>query len=220
MRRRDFITLLGGAAAAWPPAARAAVQSRGSGRRAASVCGEDPIAYAWNQAFLRGLGSLGWAKGDNVEIDFRWAGADFGRLPYLAKELLDRQPDVVLAVTTPAVNALLQITRSIPVVFTQVTDPVAQGLVASLARPGGNITGFAILEPEIAGKWVQVLKEIAPEMTRVAVIFNPDTASPVGQQATLRLAKVALALKRAPTVTDGCQRSVIAGRISPASSSG
>jgi putative tryptophan/tyrosine transport system substrate-binding protein len=125
---------------------------------------------------LEKLRSLGWTNGDNVQIDVRWASGDFERLASLAKELLDPQPDVVLAVTTPAVKAVLQFTRSIPVVFTQVTDPVAQGLVTTLTRPGGNITGFAILEPTIGGKWVQILKEIAPEVTRAAVIFNPDSA--------------------------------------------
>jgi putative ABC transport system substrate-binding protein len=177
MRRRDFITLLAGAAVVWPLAAGAQQPNRKARIAVLTLYADtDPVAQSWNQSFLQGLRSLGWADGGNVQIDVRWAGGDPGRLAYLAKELLDLQPDVVQAVTTPAVNAVLQITRSIPVVFTQVTDPVAQGLVTTLTRPGGNITGFAILEPGIAGKWVQVLKEIAPEMTRVAVIFNPDTA--------------------------------------------
>jgi putative ABC transport system substrate-binding protein len=177
MRRREFITLAGSAAAAWPLPA-GAQQSNHTARVAVLLLNaeSDPAAQSWHQAFLQGLRALGWVDGGNVQIDVGWAGGEPYRLAYVAKELLDTRPDVVLAVTTPAVKAVRQISRSVPIVFTQVTDPVAQGLVTSLSRPGGNLTGFAILEPAIGGKWVQLLKEIAPEVTRVAVIFNPDTA--------------------------------------------
>jgi putative ABC transport system substrate-binding protein len=176
LKRRDFIGLLCGAGT-WPMAARA--QQANRVMRVAvllSFAETDPVAQSWNRSSLQELHSLGWADGSNIQIDIRWAAGDVDRLANLAKELIDLRPDVVLAVTTPAVNAIVQLTRSIPVVFTQVTDPVAQGLVATLARPEGNITGFAILEPTMAGKWLQILKEIAPDTTRASVIFNPVTA--------------------------------------------
>jgi putative ABC transport system substrate-binding protein len=120
--------------------------------------------------------AVGWTEGRNIGIDVRWAGGEVDRIQSLAKEVVGLQPDVVFAMTTPSVNAVLRESRTIPIVFAQVTDPVAQGLVESLDRPGGSITGFTILEPEIGGKLVQVFKEIAPQTVRAAVIFNPDTA--------------------------------------------
>jgi putative ABC transport system substrate-binding protein len=167
MRRRQFITLLGGAAVACSLSARA--QQGGRMPRVAVLtpfAESDPEAQTWFKAFV---------QGSNVRIDLRWAGGEVDRIQSLAKELVGLQPDVIFAVTTPSVKAVLRETHTIPVVFTLVTDPVAQGLVESLVRPGGNITGFTILEPEIAGKLVQVLKEIAPATARAAVIFNPDT---------------------------------------------
>src|SRR6516165_2585810 len=176
MRRRQFITLLGGATVAWPLSARA--QQDGRVPRVGvliSVAESDPEGQSWFKAFMQGMQAVGWTDGRNIRIDVRWGDGEVDRMQKLAKELLDLQPDVVFAVTTPSVKAVLRETHTIPVVFTLVTDPVAQRLVESLVRPGGNITGFTILEPEIAGKLVQVLKEIAPATARAAVIFNPDT---------------------------------------------
>ena len=176
MRRRQFITLLGGAAVACSLSARA--QQGGRMPRVAVLtpfAESDPEAQTWFKAFVQGMQAVGWTDGRNVRIDLRWAGGEVDRIQSLAKELVGLQPDVIFAVTTPSVKAVLRETHTIPVVFTLVTDPVAQGLVESLVRPGGNITGFTILEPEIAGKLVQVLKEIAPATARAAVIFNPDT---------------------------------------------
>jgi putative ABC transport system substrate-binding protein len=136
----------------------------------------DPEAQTWFEAFVQRMQALGWTDGRNIRIDVRWAGGEVDRIQRLAKELVDLQPEVVFAMTTPSVKAVLRETHTIPIVFTQVTDPVAQGLVESLVRPSGNITGFTIFEPEIAGKLVQVLKDIAPATARAAVIFNPDTA--------------------------------------------
>jgi putative ABC transport system substrate-binding protein len=162
MRRREFITLLGGAAIAWPLAVRAQ-----PGERMPRVAvlmpyvESDPLAQTWFKAFVDGMQAVGWTEGRNIEIDVRWAGGEVDRIQSLAKEVVGLQPDVVFAMTTPSVNAVLRESRTTPIVFAQVTDPVAQGLVESLDRPGGSITGFTILEPEIGGKLVQVLKEIA-----------------------------------------------------------
>jgi putative tryptophan/tyrosine transport system substrate-binding protein len=175
--RRKFLATLGGAAVGWPLAARA--QQDGRMPRVAMLtpyAESDPEAQTWFEAFVQGMQALGWTDGRNIRIDVRWAGGEVDRIQTLAKELVDLQPEVVFAMTTPSVNAVLRETRTIPIVFTQVTDPVAQGLVESLVRPSGNITGFTIFEPEIAGKLVQVLKEVAPVTARAAVIFNPDTA--------------------------------------------
>jgi putative ABC transport system substrate-binding protein len=176
LRRREFIAALGGAAAAWPLSAQA--QQHDQMPRIGvliSLAKNDPEAQSWFKAFVQGMQAVGWTDGRNIRIDVRWAGGEVNRIQRLAKELVDLRPEVVFAMTTPSVNAVLRETRTIPIVFTLVTDPVAQGLVESLVRPGGNITGFTILEPEIAGKLVQVLKEIAPATARAAVIFNPDT---------------------------------------------
>ena len=176
IRRRKFITLLGGAAA-WPLAARSQQANR-MPRVAVlhSNAESDSEAQSWVQAFMQGFAALGWTNGLNVQIDLRWAGGEIKEIQRLAKELLDLRPDVVVAVATPSVNAIRQENHDISIVFTLVTDPVAQGLVETLARPGRNMTGFTIFEPEIGTKWMQVLKEIAPETKRAAVIFNPDTA--------------------------------------------
>jgi putative tryptophan/tyrosine transport system substrate-binding protein len=136
----------------------------------------DPEAQAQIAAFRDGLRRLGWAEGRNIILDVRWSSAEVAVIQRFAKDLTDLQPDVFLATGTPAVNAILRETRSVPIVFTQVTDPVAQGLVKSLERPGGSMTGITIFEPEIGGKWLQVLKEMAPTSRRASVIFNPDTA--------------------------------------------
>jgi putative ABC transport system substrate-binding protein len=178
MRRREFITLLGGAAA-WPLAARA--QQPTPARRIGVLNGltaEDSQSQARNAAFLQGLGELGWQVGRNLQIEYRWAGGDTRRAATYAAEMVALAPEVILAVGSSVTAPLLAATRSIPVVFVQVTDPVGSGFVASLARPGGNATGFTLFEFGISAKWIELLKEIAPRTARVAVLF--DSSSPTG----------------------------------------
>ncbi len=177
MRRRDFITLLGGAAVAWPRTAHAQQPDRM--RRIGVLMGwdeNDPEAQFNLAAFVQGLQQLGWVDGRNVRIDYRWANGDINRMRMFAKELVDLQPDVILANTTPVTAALQRETRTIPIVFVIVSDPVGAGFVAGLPRPGGNITGFIHTEGEIAGKLLELLTEIAPSVKRAAIMFNPDTA--------------------------------------------
>ena len=176
MRRREFITLLGGAAA-WPIAARA--QQRGLLRRIGVLMSwdeSDPEIKTFFSSFMQGLAKSGWTDGGNVQMEVRWAGGNVDRLRMFAKELVDLQPDVILATSTPATAALQQATRAIPIVFAGISDPVGAGFVASLSRPGGNITGFINMEGAFGGKWLEVLKEIAPDIKRAAIMFNPDTA--------------------------------------------
>jgi putative tryptophan/tyrosine transport system substrate-binding protein len=178
MRRREFITHIGAAATTWPLAAGA--QQSGRMLRVGvliSYAESDPLAQIWFKAFVEEMQAVGWIDGRNVALDVRWAGAVAAdRLQGLAKELVDLQPDVVFAMTTPSVKAVLRASRTVPIVFTQVTDPVAQGLVESLNQPGRSVTGITLFEREIGSKLMQMLNEIAPRTTRVAVIFNPDTA--------------------------------------------
>src|SRR6516162_366801 len=176
IRRRDFITLLGGAAA-WPLAARAQQGERV--RRIGVLMGtdeNDPAAKTEVSALTQALAGLGWTDGRNVRMDRRWAGGDTNRIRALAQELVGRQPDIILANSTPATAALQRETRTIPIVFVTLGDPVATGIVPRLDRPGGNITGFAAFEPSLGGKWLELLSEIAPGLKRVAIMFNPDTS--------------------------------------------
>jgi putative ABC transport system substrate-binding protein len=176
MRRREFISLIGGAAML-PIAARAQQGERI--RRIGVLMGygeADPDAKADLVAFVRGLSDLGWTDGRNLRIDVRWTAGSVDRARVVAKELVDQQPDVILAHATPQTAALQRETRTIPIVFVVVSDPVGAGFVAGLPRPGGNITGFMPWEPSMGGKWLQILTEIAPDVKRVAAIFNPDTA--------------------------------------------
>jgi len=176
MRRREFITLLGGAAAAWPLAASA--QQPGQMPRIGVLTGfeNDPEGTAQLSGFTQGFQELGWTDGRNVRMDVRWPAGSVERMQMFAKELVGMQPDVILAQTTPVVAALQQETRTIPIVFVTVADPVGQGFVESLSRPGGNITGFIFTEGAIGGKWLELLTEIAPGVKRAAMMFNPDTA--------------------------------------------
>jgi putative ABC transport system substrate-binding protein len=177
MRRREFIAIVGGAAVAWPVVARAQQPERM--RRIGvlmNLSENDLEAQRLVTAFREGLAQLGWADGRNLRIDYRWAGGDVGRIRAFAKELVKLSPDIIVGYGTPVVVALQQETRSIPIVFLSVTDPVGQGLVASLAHPGGNITGFAVFEISLGTKWMEVLKQIAPGLKRVAIIYNPTTA--------------------------------------------
>src|SRR5262245_51550671 len=173
VRRRDFITLLGGAAA-WPLAARAQGERMRRIGVLMTAAKDDQEAKAWLTAFQEGLQQLGWAQSRNVSIDYRWADDDWDRLGTYAAELVRMAPDVLFAGATPALAALLQQTRSLPMVFVQVSDPVKLGFVANLARPGGNITGFTNFEHPIGGKWLELIRDTAPGAMRVLVIFEPD----------------------------------------------
>ena len=177
MRRRNFIALLGSAAVAWPLAARAQQGERMRRIGVLSTFAEsDPEAQSMVGALDQTLQELGWVEGRNLRIDRRWAAGNPGRLDGFVKLLIELEPDAIIAHGTPAVSALRKQTRSIPIVFVQVTDPLGSGFVASYAQPGGNITGFTTYEPSMVGKWAEMLKEIAPHISRVAFLFNPETA--------------------------------------------
>src|SRR5262249_27135534 len=170
--RRKFLAALGGAAAAWPLAVRAQQPERM--RRIGvlmNLASDDTEGQARLAAFHQGLQQLGWTVGRNVQIDYRWGAGDARLFPRYAEELLTLAPDVILASATPNVQALQQATRSVPIVFANVSDPVGMGAVASLARPGGNTTGSTPMEFGFAAKWVELLKEIAPQVSRVAVLY-------------------------------------------------
>jgi len=177
-RRRQFITLLGGAAA-WPLAARA--QQPAQLRRIGVLmpfAEDDPVGQARVAAFVQGLQQSGWTDGRNVRIDYRWSAGDADRIRKLAMELIALGPDVVMAFTSAAVAPLRQVTSTVPIVFAVVADPVGAGYVESLARPSGNVTGFEAYEYGVSGKWIELLKEIVPHLTRVAVLR--DSAIPAG----------------------------------------
>jgi putative ABC transport system substrate-binding protein len=180
MRRRDFITFIGGAAAAWPCMARA--RPAGLVRLVGVLMGgaeSDRASQSLVAEFRAALANLGWKEGSNLQIELRWGAADVERIGAFAKELVDLRPDAILGQTTPVASALARETRTIPIVFVTVSDPIGSGLAASIRRPGGNITGFTFVESEMGGKWVQLLKEIAPRTVRVALLFNPATAPPL-----------------------------------------
>jgi putative tryptophan/tyrosine transport system substrate-binding protein len=177
MRRREFIVLLGGGVLGWPLAARA--QSSRAVRKIGVLmpfAADDLEGKAELAAFAQQLQSLGWADGKNVHIDYRWADGDTQRMQALAKELIALQPDVLFVRSTPATAALAHNTRTIPIVFAVVSDPVGDGFVASLARPEGNVTGFTNAESSMTGKWLSLLKEITPASNRIAFIFDPKLA--------------------------------------------
>ena len=175
--RRELLAALGGAAAAWPLAARAQQGERM--RRIGLLQGlaeSDPEAQSRIAAFRQALEALGWIEGHNIHIDYRFAGGDPARVQAYVAELVNAAPDLIVGHSTPVAAALKQATSTIPIVFAVVNDPLGQGFVASLAHPGGNITGFAFIEFTLVGKWLELLKEIAPGVRRVALIFNPQTA--------------------------------------------
>lgn len=176
--RREFITLLGGAVAGWPLAARAQ-QSERMRRIGVLMMYAESDAQAQNlvAVFREGLRQLGWMEDHNIRLDYRWATSDSETIERLfAKELIALQPDLILSSSTPTTALLLQQTRTIPIIFANIVDPVGSGFVASLPRPGGNVTGFLNLEASMTGKWLELLKEIAPRVARVAIFFNPSTA--------------------------------------------
>ena len=201
MKRREFITLLGGAAAvAWPLAARAQQPDRVRriGVLMASAA-DDSESQARIAAFLQGLQQLGWADGRNMRIDTRWATTDADDIRRHAAELVALAPDVLVAATgTATVAPLLQATRTVPIVFVVVIDPVGAGFVASLARPGGNATGFTSYEYGMSGKWLELLKEIAPGVTRAAVLRDPAIASGIGQFAAVQALAPSLGVELSP----------------------
>jgi len=177
MRRREFITFLGGAAAGWPLVARA--QQPEGLRRIGVLMGVADDQQPYVTAFRDALTKLGWAEGSKVRTEVRWAAGDADKIRSFAKELVDLRPDVIVCQSTPVAAALVRATQTIPIVFVNVADPIGSGFVESLARPGRNLTGLTTDNPALGGKWVQLLKEIAPQTMRVALLFNPATAVPV-----------------------------------------
>jgi putative ABC transport system substrate-binding protein len=199
MRRRDFITLLGGAATSWPLAAARAQQSERVRLIGALMLSTEGISEGQSRlsAFTDGLQQLGWINGRNVRIETRWA-TDASRNRD-AEELVAQAPDVILASTSSSVAALQRITRNVPIVFANVIDPVGAGFVASLARPGGNTTGFSAFEYSLSGKWLELLKELAPNVTRTAVLRDPALAAGIGQFAAIQaLAPPSLGVELTP----------------------
>jgi putative ABC transport system substrate-binding protein len=178
MRRREFISLIGGTAVAWPLAARA--QQPEKMRRIGVLMAyaeSDGEGQADVEAFRQELQKLGWTDGHDLRIDYRWAALNAEAMERFAKELVALQPDLILSQSTPTTVTLLHQTRTIPIIFANVADPIGSGFVASVPRPGGNVTGFTSIEPTMAGKWLELLKEIAPRVARVAMLFNPASAT-------------------------------------------
>jgi len=199
MRRRDFVTLLGCSAAAWPLAAHA--QQADRVHRIGVLMNkvvDDREGVVEVAAFEQGLQEFGWTDGRNVRIDYRWAVGDADLYRRYAAELVALAPDVILAVGGTIVGALQRATHSVPIVFVEVTDPVNRGLVASLARPGGNTTGFIQFEYSLSGKWLELLKQIAPHVTRAAVLRDPTEFSGVGQTAAIQAVAPSLRVELSP----------------------
>src|SRR6516162_4276582 len=196
MRRRDFITLVGGSAVAWPLTLRA--QQSGQMRRIGVLmpfARDNSEGQARTTAFVQGLQKLGWSEGRNLQIEYRWGSGD---LQKAAAELVALSPDVIFTNSTQAVAALQQATRSVPIVFANVADPVSGGFVASLAKPGGNITGFAIFDYGMGAKWVELLKEIAPYVTHVGVIRDPTATANIGTLGVIQSAARSFGLEVSP----------------------
>jgi ABC-type uncharacterized transport system substrate-binding protein len=199
IRRREFITLLGGAAAAWPPAARA--QQAGNKRRVGVLmnrAADDPEGQARLVAFQQALQQLGWSDGRNMWMDIRWGENDIDRERRYAAELVALAPDVILAGGGVSVAALQHVTRTLPIVFAVVGDPVGIGLVDSLARPGGNVTGFMNFEYSLSGKWLELLKQTAPRVTRAAVLRNPAIPAGIGQFSVIQAVAPSLGVDVSP----------------------
>src|SRR5215471_6073538 len=205
LKRREFITLLGSAAAAWPLAARA--QQRERMRRVGVLMGaveSDPARRSQLAAFRGALAKLGWREGSNLGIEVRW-GADPELCARYAAELVALGPEVLLADSSPSLEALHRQTRTIPIVFVTVADPVGQGFVANLAHPGGNITGFSVFDAPMASKWLEMLTQITPPVTRVAMLFNPATtpyANLILQAMEEAAPSFAIAVRAAPVNSD------------------
>jgi putative ABC transport system substrate-binding protein len=180
MRRRDFIGVVAGSAITWPFAAHAQQPERM--RRIGVLMGwsEDDASRSYFTSFIERLAQLGWVRGGNAQIELRWTGANPERARIFAKELVALQPDVILCATTPATKALFNETHDIPIVFAIVSDPVGAGVIKSLSRPGGNVTGFINEEADMGGKWLDLLKRAVPDIKRAAIMFNPETAPSAG----------------------------------------
>jgi putative ABC transport system substrate-binding protein len=177
MRRREFASLLGGAVVAWPLAARA--QQAGQMRRVGVLMNNSPFNQVYQSyltTFTRALQTLGWKDGQNLHLDIRWSDNNPDQLQSLAGELAKASPEIMVAASTANLKALMRTTQTVPIVFIEVSDPVAQGLVTNLAHPGSNITGFAAYELSMGGKWLDLLRQMAPNLTRVGVMSNPDTS--------------------------------------------
>jgi ABC-type uncharacterized transport system substrate-binding protein len=199
MRRRELFTLIGGAAVAWPLAARAQPSERV--RRIGvlmSLAADDAVAQVRNAAFLQGLQEMGWTVGRNVQIDYRWAAGKADDIHKYAAEFAALAPDVILAPGSSVVGPLLLATRAVPIVFVHVPDPVGAGFVDNLARPGGNATGFTQYEYNTSGKWVELLKQIAPSVTRAAVIRDPTITSGIGQWGAIQTAAPSFGVEVSP----------------------
>jgi putative ABC transport system substrate-binding protein len=209
IKRREFITLLGAAAAAtwaWPLAARA---QQGERMRRIGVlmhlAADDPEGQRRVAAFLQGLQEAGWAVGRNVDIDVRWAAGEADRFPRYAAELIALAPDVILASATPSARAVRQATRMVPIVFVLVPDAVGSGLVDSLSRPGGNATGFTMYEFSIGTKWLELLKQVAPKVTRVAVFRDPANPAGMGQFGAIQGAAPSFGVEIIPIAADDAE---------------
>src|SRR3984885_4146079 len=200
MKRRDFIAALGGAAAAWPLAVRA--QQDNAPRRLGVLMPSAPDDQEVKKdlaGFTRQMQNLGWTEGGNLRVDYRWSGGDSQKMQAYAKELVDARPDVIFVRSTPATGALLKNTRSIPIVFAVVSDPVGEGFVVSVARPGGNATGFTNAESSLTGKWLGLLKEVIPNADRIAFMFDPKTAPGGGHYYTQLIETAAPSFAVLPT---------------------
>jgi putative tryptophan/tyrosine transport system substrate-binding protein len=214
MKRRAFILALGGAAASLPFAARA---QQGAGMPRIGVLlatsQDNPLTVASLAAFTKALQELGWTDGKNVRIDYRWAASDLERMQAFAKELVSLQPSVIVGHSTAVVVALKRETSTIPIVFISIAEPISGGLVASLSHPGGNITGFTNFEPSLAGKWIEILKDIVPRITRASYLFYPDTNPLHFSQQPLELAALShgIELVAAPARNEADIERIIAG---------
>jgi putative ABC transport system substrate-binding protein len=214
MQRREFLALLGGAAIACPLAARAQESERMRRIGVLMPGTADDAEYQTRlAAFLHGLRQLGWSDGRNVRIDTRWAAGDTNLFRKYAAELIALAPDVILAPGSTSLGPLLQATRTVPIVFTTILDPVGAGFVDSLARPGGNATGFIAFEYGLSGKWLELLKQIAPSLTRVAILRDPATAAGIGQFASIQSVAPSFGVELRPIdirEADGIERAVTA----------
>jgi len=199
MQRRDFLTLLGGAAAAWPFAASAQQPDRVRRIGVLSALAEDdPESVTRRATFEQTLKALGWTNGSNLRVDYRWSGNDADRIRKLVAELIALAPDLIVTSGNIVLAPMMQATRTIPIVFVQTVDPVGSGFVKSLARPGGNITGFTQFEYSLAAKWVELLKQIAPHVTRAAVIRDPTRGPGIGQFAVVQAIAPSLGIELSP----------------------
>jgi putative tryptophan/tyrosine transport system substrate-binding protein len=213
MRRREFITLLGGALAdqAIPANAQELVRVR----TVAALMGfaNDAEAKARTEAFEQGLESEGWSLGQNLRIEYRYAEGDSARMQAFAKELVELKPDCILAQSTPVAAALMQATRTIPIVFVAVSDPIGSAFVASMARPGGNITGFTVLQASIAGKYLEILKEMVPQLARAAIMYNPNSVPDGGKFFSRPFIESATKLKVRPITAEVHDQSEIENAV-------